>query len=63
MQISDRKREKLRKLQLAEQLKSLPEPEYSYEVTIPQVEEDVEGELITKDESHICSVSALSELW
>ena len=44
MQISDRKREKLRKLQLAEQLKSLPEPEYSYEVTIPEVEEEAECE-------------------
>lgn len=41
-EISDRKREKLRKMQLAEQLKSLPEPEYSYDVTLPQLEEDEE---------------------
>jgi len=47
-EISERKREKLRKLQLAEQLKSLPEPEYSYEVTIPQVEDEVEDVVMDK---------------
>jgi hypothetical protein len=30
-------------MQLAEQLRSLPEPEYSYEVTIPQLENEDEG--------------------
>lgn len=41
-EISEKKRAKLRKIQLAEQLKSLPEPEYSYEVSIPQVEDESE---------------------
>jgi hypothetical protein len=37
---ADRERERIQKAKLASQLKGLPEPEFTYEITIPEIEED-----------------------
>ena len=37
---ADRERERIQKAKLASQLKGLPEPEFTYEITIPEIEEE-----------------------
>jgi pre-mRNA-splicing factor CDC5/CEF1 len=40
---AERERDRVAKARLAQQLKSLPEPEYTYEISIPDIEEDEEA--------------------